>query len=236
MKPRSESPVASVKVTSKVIRSSVTPIASAIIAADSANTSLSRRTFSARPGVSGACEKPIAVCVPADSYVEQSTDSVIVIVSTRSQAPESTMPTMLVMPGWAPLPKIVELPVLTGLRDPGAVLGGLLAAGDPGRARAHVDARLEQPDQLVDVRPQRVVAAGVRLQREQRVDVVRGQDAGRLGPAAQVGGVDADLVGAVRVDPDELHVGTAEIACSDRRPMLPVVHWMTRRGWPCPGD
>ena len=110
MKPRSESPVASVKVTSKVSRSRVTPIASAIIAADSAKTSLSRRTFSASPGVSGACEKPMAVCVPADSYVEQSTDSVMVIVSTTSQAPESTMPTMLVMPGCAPLPKIVDRP------------------------------------------------------------------------------------------------------------------------------
>ena len=110
MKPRSLSPVASVKSTSKVIRSRVAPIASAIIAADSAKTSLSRRTFSARPGVSGGCENPMAVCVSADSYVEQSTDSVIVIVSTTSQAPLSTIPTMLVIPGWAPLPKIVEPP------------------------------------------------------------------------------------------------------------------------------
>ena len=41
----------------------------------------------------------MAVWVPADSYVEQSTDSVMRISSTRSQAPESTMPTTLVMPG-----------------------------------------------------------------------------------------------------------------------------------------
>ena len=67
MKPRSLSPVAAVKVTSKVSRSRVTPRASAIIAADSANTSLSRRTVSASPGVSGGCEKPIAVWVSADS-------------------------------------------------------------------------------------------------------------------------------------------------------------------------
>src|SRR5262245_32032630 len=40
MKPRSLSPVAAVKVTSNVILSSLAPIASAIIAADSANTSL----------------------------------------------------------------------------------------------------------------------------------------------------------------------------------------------------
>lgn len=67
MKPRSLSPVAAVNVTSNVIRSSVAPMASAIIAADSAKTSLSRRTLSARPGVSGSCENPIAVWVPADS-------------------------------------------------------------------------------------------------------------------------------------------------------------------------
>ena len=99
MKPRSLSPVAGVNVTSNVNLSSLAPIASAIIAADSANTSLSRRTLSARPGVSGSCEKPIAVCVPADSYVEQSTDSVMRISSTRSQEPLSTIPTMLVIPG-----------------------------------------------------------------------------------------------------------------------------------------
>jgi len=67
MKLRSVSPVAGVKVTSNVILSSVAPIASHIIAADSAKTSLSRRTLSARPGVWGSCEKPIAVWVPADS-------------------------------------------------------------------------------------------------------------------------------------------------------------------------
>ncbi len=32
------------------------------------------------------------------------------ISSTRSHEADSTMPTMLVMPGCAPLPKIVELP------------------------------------------------------------------------------------------------------------------------------
>ena len=109
MKPRSLSPVAAVNSTSKVIRSSDAPIASAIIAADSAKTSLSRRTLSARPGVSGAA-KPIARCVSALSYVERSTDSVIRISSTRSHEPLSTIPTRFVMPGWAPLPKIVEPP------------------------------------------------------------------------------------------------------------------------------
>ena len=44
------------------------------------------------------------------------------ISSTRSQEPLSTMPTMLVMPGWAPLPKIVDAAALAGLEDPRAVL------------------------------------------------------------------------------------------------------------------
>ena len=99
MNPRSVSPVAVVNVTSNVIRSNSAPIASAIIAADSANTALSSATLSASPGVSGSQENPMAVWVPADSYVEQSTDSVMRISSTRSQAPESTMATALVMPG-----------------------------------------------------------------------------------------------------------------------------------------
>lgn len=67
MNPRSLSPVAAVNVTSNVIRSSFAPMASAIIAADSAKTSLSLPTLSASPGVSGSWENPIAVWVPADS-------------------------------------------------------------------------------------------------------------------------------------------------------------------------
>ena len=67
MKPRSVSPVAAVKVTSKLIRSSSAPIASAIMAADSANTALSWATLSASPGVCGSQENPIEVWVAADS-------------------------------------------------------------------------------------------------------------------------------------------------------------------------
>lgn len=59
--------MAAVNVTSNVILSSLAPMASAIIAADSANTSLSRRTLSASPGVSGSLPNPIAAMVPADS-------------------------------------------------------------------------------------------------------------------------------------------------------------------------
>ena len=38
------------------------------------------------------------------------------ISSTRSQDPLSTMPTTFVIPGWAPLPKIVELPFSQAFR------------------------------------------------------------------------------------------------------------------------
>ena len=58
--------------------------------------------------------------------------------------------------------------------------------------------------------PQRVVAAGVGLQGDERGDVV-GRDARRSGSglsAAQLGGVLADLVGAVGVDADQLQVGS----------------------------
>lgn len=48
--------------------------------------------------------------------MEQSTDSVIRISSMRSHAPDSTMPTTLVMPGCAPLPKMVDLPVSQAVR------------------------------------------------------------------------------------------------------------------------
>ena len=104
------SPVASVNSTSKVIRSRVTPDGvghhRGRLGEDLALASYRL----GQPGVSGAWEKPIAVWVSADSYVEQSTDSVIRISSTVSQEPLSTMPTRLVIPGWAPLPKMVELP------------------------------------------------------------------------------------------------------------------------------
>jgi hypothetical protein len=41
---------------------------------------------------------------------------VILISSTRSHDPLSTMPTMLVIPGWAPFPNIVELPFSQAFR------------------------------------------------------------------------------------------------------------------------
>ena len=52
----------------------------------------------------------MAVCVSADSYVEQSTDSVITTESTCSHEPLSAMATRLVIPGCAPEPKMVDCP------------------------------------------------------------------------------------------------------------------------------
>lgn len=97
-----------------------------------------------------------------------------------------------------------------GLLDAIPIVGALLAAGDPGGARADVDTRLEQSRQLVDVGPQRVVTARIGFQREQGIDVVGCGDARRLGESGELGGVDADLVRAVRVHPDQLHVVTAD--------------------------
>ena len=56
--------------------------------------------------------KPIALCVSADAYVEQSTDSVIRMWSMLAQLAVRVSATMLVMPGWAPLPKIDDSPRL----------------------------------------------------------------------------------------------------------------------------
>ena len=65
--------------------------------------------------------------------------------------------------------------------------------GDELRGRHHVDAGAQNPHQLIDIREHRVVDHAVRLQRDQCVDVVCGQDTERLDPA-QLAGVAADLV------------------------------------------
>lgn len=99
---------------------------------------------------------------------------------------------------------------LTSISDAVEILRCLLAPGDPRRRGTHVHAGLEQPDQFVDVGPQRVVAARVGLGGQQRVDVVGGLDPGRFRPAGQLGGVDTDLVGAVCEHPDQFHVRAAD--------------------------
>ena len=76
--------------TSKVIRSSDAPIRVGHHRRG-LGEDLARRTLSARPGGVGGCEKPIARCVSALSYVERSTDSVIRISFTRSHEPLSTI-------------------------------------------------------------------------------------------------------------------------------------------------
>ena len=50
--------------------------------------------------------------------------------------------------------------------DSHQVVRALLAAGDPGGRRAHVDTRFQQPFEFVDTGPQRVVAARVGLGRQ----------------------------------------------------------------------
>jgi hypothetical protein len=84
MKPRSLSPVAAVNSTSKVIRSSVAPDRVGHHRGRLGEHLALRRTLSARPGVSGPARSPSPSGSPPISYVEQSTDSVIRISSTRS--------------------------------------------------------------------------------------------------------------------------------------------------------
>ena len=112
------------------------------------------------------------------------------------------------------------------LEDPVAI-GAQVVARDERRRRHDVHARRQDAHQLVDVEPHRVVDDAVRLQREQRVDVVGGGDAQRV-DAAQLSDVAADLVRRPGVAPDELELGFAAIACTELFPTLPVVHWTTR--------
>ena len=112
------------------------------------------------------------------------------------------MPTMFVIPGWAPLPKIVELPFSQAFRmrsrSSGVCLPPVIQAALEHTLTPDSSSRVE----LVDVRPQRVVATRVGFQGDQRVDVVGGLDTGGFRPAGQFGGVHTDLVGAVGVDAD----------------------------------
>ena len=78
--------------------------------------------------------------------------------------------------------------------------------GDERRGRHDVDARFEDAHHLVDIGPLGVVHDAVGLERQQRVDVVGGEDAERLDPA-ELTDVAPDLVGAPGVTADELEVG-----------------------------
>src|SRR3954469_15091109 len=90
--------------------------------------------------------------------------------------------------------------LLASLSDTVQILRALLAAGDPGRAGAYVDAGLQQPGELIDIGPQRVVATGVRLERDQLLNVVGGLYTGGLGPTGKLAGIYPDLAGAMGVN------------------------------------
>ena len=107
-------------------------------------------------------------------------------------------------PGLMPVPNIVEPPRPARLGD-AVPAGTLVVSGDERRRRNHVDARRQDAHQLVDVDPHRVVDHAIRLQREQRVDVIGGGDTERF-DAAQLADIAADLVRRPGVAPDELEV------------------------------
>ena len=92
-----------------------------------------------------------------------------------------------------PLPKTEHAAALAR-RDDAVATVAERVAGDERGGRHDVDARLEDAHHLVDVGPLGVVDDAVGLEREQRVDVVGGEDPERLDPA-QLTHVAPDLVG-----------------------------------------
>ena len=104
-------------------------------------------------------------------------------------------------PGLTAGPEDRRAALLAGLEDPVAAVAQVVP-GDERRRRHHVDARGQDADQLVDVDPHRVVDHAVRFQREQRVDVIGGDDTQRC-DAAQLAGVAADLLRRPGITPHE---------------------------------
>ena len=96
---------------------------------------------------------------------------------------------------------------LARLREPPATVP-LTVTGDERGGAHEVGAGLEDARHLVDVHPHRVVDHAVRLQREQRVDVVGGGDADRV-ESAELAHVRADLVVRPGVAADQLEAGVA---------------------------
>ena len=82
--------------------------------------------------------------------------------------------------------------------------------GEELRTGDHVDATAEDRRQLVDIGVQRRVDDAVGLQREERLRVTRGEDAGGLGQSAEFGDVPAVLGVRVGEGADEPEVGTRE--------------------------
>ena len=93
-------------------------------------------------------------------------------------------------------------------------------AGDERGGADHVDAGLEDPHHLVDVRPLRVVDDAVGPQREQRVDVVGGgrRPTGSMPQSSPTSR--PDLVGAPGEAPDQLEAGVG--GDGDHRPATDV--------------
>ena len=87
-----------------------------------------------------------------------------------------------------PEPNIVEPP-----RRHASAIRSRLTLVVPGDERRRRDAGFQDAHQFVDVDPHRVVDDDVRLQRQQRVDVVGGGDAERL-DTAELTDLAADLV------------------------------------------
>jgi hypothetical protein len=116
--------------------------------------------------------------------------------------------------------------LLASLSDALEILRRLLATGDPRRAGADVHP-LEQADQLIDVRPQRVVTTGVgRKAISASTSLVAETPVGSGQPASSA--ASTRPCRAVCVHPDELHVVAPDDGVQRRLPMLPVVHWITR--------
>ena len=134
--------------------------------------------------------------------------SLTVILSIRSQMPAVAMAISSTKPGLMPVPNIDEPPCSQAVDDAVAV-GAEAPPVDERRGADDVDAGLEDADELVDVRPHRVVDDAVGPQREQRVDVVGGGDADRV-DAAQLADVAADLVRRPGVAADQLEVGVGD--------------------------
>ena len=76
----------------------------------SPNTAVPASVIAGSCGSSIGRAKPTGSSVSGESYPVESTDSVIVIESTRSQTPAETIPSRFANPGFIPVPKIELCP------------------------------------------------------------------------------------------------------------------------------
>src|ERR1700744_3656219 len=152
------------------------------------------------------------------------------ISSTRSQEAVSTIPTMFVMPGCAPLPKIVELPRWHAARMRSRSCG---VCFPPVIQAALVQTLI--PDSSNRTSSSTLGHNGLKQQASGRTATSPSTPLVALSP---VGSGEADrsaastptLSAPCAYTPTNSMAGRPMMACSDRRPMFPVVHWMTRNG------